>query len=76
MPSVEKIIEKMKRQPHSVQFSDVERVLAAYGYAFERLKGSHRRYGNGKTHITLPKQNPLKAACISAILDIIEEAEA
>jgi predicted RNA binding protein YcfA (HicA-like mRNA interferase family) len=74
MPSVEKIIEKMKSQPHGISFSEAERVLAACGYIFERQKGSHRRYGNGKIHITLPKQNPLKAAYIAAILDIIEES--
>jgi len=54
LPGVEKIIEKMKNQPHGIQFSEAERVLAAYGYVFERQKGSHRRYGNGKDHITLP----------------------
>lgn len=75
MSSVEKIIEKMKNQPHGVLFSEAERVLEAYGYAFERQKGSHRRYGNGKDHITLPRQNPLKAAYITAILDSIEEAK-
>jgi predicted RNA binding protein YcfA (HicA-like mRNA interferase family) len=72
-PSVEKVIEKMRSQPHGIQFSEAERVLAAYGYAFERQKGSHRRYGNGRDHITLPRQNPLKAAYVAAILDIIKE---
>ena len=75
MPDVGKIIEKMKSQPHGVQFSEAERVLSAYGYVFERQKGSHRRYGNGKDHVTLPRQNPLKAAYVRAILDIIEESE-
>ena len=73
MPNVEKIIEKMKQQPHGIQFSEAERALAACGYVFERQKGSHRRYGNGKDHLTIPNQNPLKAAYISAILDIIKE---
>jgi len=41
VPGIEKIIEKMKNQPHGIQFSEAERVLAAYGYAFERQKGSH-----------------------------------
>jgi predicted RNA binding protein YcfA (HicA-like mRNA interferase family) len=72
LPGVEKIIEKMKAQPHSIRFSEVEHVLTEYGYAFERQKGSHRRYGNGKTHITIPRQNPLKAAYIAEILKIIE----
>jgi predicted RNA binding protein YcfA (HicA-like mRNA interferase family) len=73
VPIVEKIIEKMKNQPHGVQLSEAEHVLMAYGYAFERQKGSHRRYGNGKDHITIPKHNPLKAAYVAAILEIIEE---
>lgn len=73
MSSVRKIIDKMRNQPHGIQFSEAERVLAAHGYVFERQKGSHRRYGNGRDHLTLPNQNPLKAAYITAILDIVEE---
>jgi len=75
MADVDKILEKMKRQRHGVRFEEAEKVLAAYGYSFERQKGSHRRYGNGHNHITLPKQNPLKPAYITAILEIIEETE-
>lgn len=74
MPAVAKLIEKMKVQPHGVTFTEAERVLAAYGYSFERQKGSHIRYGNGRDHITLPRQNPLKAAYITAILEMIGEA--
>lgn len=32
MPSVEKIIAKMKRQPNGIRFQELEKVLEANGY--------------------------------------------
>jgi len=46
MPTVEKIIEKMKSQPHGIRLEEAEKVLAAYRYSFKRQKGSHRHYLN------------------------------
>ena len=42
MPSVEKIIEKMKRQPNGIRPEEAEKVLKAYGY-------EPVRQGRGKT---------------------------
>ena len=46
MASVEKIIEKMKRQPNGVSMAEADKVLAACGYKFARQKGSHCHYIN------------------------------
>ena len=35
MSSVDKIIEKMKRQPNGIRPDEAERVLNAYGYQLE-----------------------------------------
>ena len=32
MPTVEKIIEKMKRQPNGIRIEEADKVLRAYGY--------------------------------------------
>jgi predicted RNA binding protein YcfA (HicA-like mRNA interferase family) len=39
---VDKIIEKMKRQPNGIHPEEAEKVLKANGYEYKRQKGSHR----------------------------------
>lgn len=72
MPSVEKIIEKMKNQPRGVRLPEAEKVLAAYGYRFKRQKGSHRHYINDDGDLITLK-DPLKISYIDAILERIDE---
>ena len=74
MPSVEKIIEKMKRQPNSIRPEEAEKVLAAYGYLPVRQKGSHRHYLNRKTGelTTIKQENPLKKVYVTDVLNRIE----
>ena len=74
MPSVEKIIEKMKRQPNSIRPEEAEKVLAAYGYLPVRQKGSHIHYLNRKTGelTTIKQENPLKKVYVTDVLNRIE----
>lgn len=46
MPTIEKLIEKMKQQPNGIRPADVEKVLGAYDYIPVRQKGSHKHYLN------------------------------
>jgi len=72
MPSVEKIIEKMKNQPHGIRLPEAEKVLAAFGYSFARQKGSHRHYiSKDGNRITL--KDPLKISYVNEILERIGE---
>ena len=75
MPTVEKIIEKMKRQPNSTRVSEAEKVLNAFGYEAVRQKGSHRHYLNKKNGdlITIKQETPLKKVYIVNILKRIGE---
>ena len=75
MPSVEKIIEKMKNQPNGIRPEEVEKVLKSYGYENARQKGSHRQYLNKITGdlITIKQENPLKKAYINDVLSRIGE---
>ena len=70
MPSVEKIIEKMKNQPHGVRLPEAEKVLAAYNYYFCRQKGSHKHYINSSGDIITLKE-PLKISYVNEILERI-----
>lgn len=68
MPSVEKIVAKMKNQPHGIRLAEAEKVLAAYGYKFARQRGSHRHYINNSGDVITLKE-PLK---VSYVIDILE----
>lgn len=75
MPSVEKIIEKMKRQPNGIRPEEAEKVLKAFGYEPVRQKGSHRQYLNKETGdlTTVKQESTLKKAYITDILNRIGE---
>ena len=72
MVGVDKIIEKMKRQPNGVRLAEAEKVLSAYGYYLKRQKGSHRHYLNIEGELITLK-DPLKKAYIDEILERIGE---
>ena len=72
IPSVDKIIEKMKRQPNGISMSEADKVLSANGYSFARQKGSHRHYINQDGDvITIKDDKPLKAVYVKDILSRI-----
>lgn len=75
MPSVEKIIEKMKRQPNGVRPEEADRVLRHYNYIPVRQKGSHKQYLNEQTRdlTTIKQETPLKKAYVVDILKRIGE---
>ncbi|WP_031546427.1 type II toxin-antitoxin system HicA family toxin [Salinicoccus luteus] len=75
MAGVEKLIEKMKRQPNNIKFSEAEKVLKAYGYELVRVKGSHHIFKNKMTgeRWPLPYQKPLKPYLIRELLKRIGE---
>lgn len=70
MPTVDKNIEKMKRQPNAIRPIEAEKVLNAFGYEAVRQKGSHKHYLNRKSGnlITIKQDNPLKKVYIVDIL--------
>lgn len=66
---IEKIIEKMRRQPNGIRMSEADKVLTAHGYRLDRQKGSHCQYINGRGDvITIKNENPLKAVYVKDIL--------
>ncbi len=73
--NVEKLIEKMKRQPNGIRPEEAEKVLKAYGYEPVRQKGSHKQYLNKETGdlTTIKQENPLKKVYITDILNRIGE---
>jgi predicted RNA binding protein YcfA (HicA-like mRNA interferase family) len=74
MAHEDKIIEKMKNQPHGIRMNEADRILAAHGYRLDRQKGSHRQYINENGDvITVKESNPLKKSYVVALLERIGE---
>ena len=72
MASVDKIIDKMRRQPNGIRLSEAEKVLNHFGYRLDRQKGSHCHYINGVGDvITIKSDHPLKAVYVKDILSRI-----
>ena len=72
IPSIEKIIEKMKNQPRGIRLEEAEKVLSAYGYHFARQRGSHRYYIDDNGKLIMLKE-PLKISYITELLERIGE---
>lgn len=75
MPTIDKIIQKMKRQPNGGRFSEISRVLEYSGYVMKKKHGtSHRQFINAKGDvITIKEENPLKAVYVKDVLKRIGE---
>lgn len=73
--NVNKIIDKMKRQPNGIRYEEAKKVLEYYGYECDRQKGSHAHFLNRETGdlITIKADNPLKKVYIVDILNRIDE---
>jgi len=73
MANVDKIIEKMLRQPNGIKMDEADKVLCANGYRLDRQKGSHRQYINNHGDvITIKDETPLKAVYVKDILHRIK----
>ena len=70
---MDKIIDKMKRQPNGIRPDEAEKVLNALGYRLVRQKGSHKQYLNKDTGklTTIKQENPLKKVYVIDILNRI-----
>ena len=75
MPSIEKIIAKMKRQPNGIRFQELSKVLEYNGYKMKSKTGtSHRNFINDKGDvITIKEETPLNAVYEKNVLKRIGE---
>ena len=74
MPSLDKVIQKMKNQPNGIRPEEADRVLSANDYRLDRQKSSHCQYVNKSGDVlTIVYSKPLKKAYVTAILERIGE---
>jgi predicted RNA binding protein YcfA (HicA-like mRNA interferase family) len=70
-----KLYDRLVASPSSMRFRDFQRVLEAFGFTLDRVKGSHHNY----THPVIqrpfsiqPKGNMAKPYQIDQFLDLVE----
>ena len=65
MPNIERIIQKMKRQPNGIRFQELQKVLEYNGYNMKSNKGtSHRQFINSKRRYNYNKRRKSIKSCI------------
>ena len=78
MPTVEKIIQKMKNQPNGILLQELEKVLKSFGYIKQRTRGSHNMFCNNigeAINIPVHGKGQIKPVYIKKVLDRIEKGE-
>ncbi len=56
MTKLDKLVDKIRARPVEARFSDVQRLLHAYGWTIGREKGSHVSFvKSGQAPLTIPK---------------------
>jgi len=71
MPGVDKIVDKMKRQPNGIRVEEADKVLTYHGYSLDRQKGSHRQYINAAGDVlTIAERKPtIKSFYVKEIIN-------
>lgn len=65
MPNIDKIIQKMKRQPNGIRFQELQKVLEYNGYSMKSKKGtSHRQFINSKRRCSYNKRRKSVKSCV------------
>ncbi|MCL2016310.1 MAG: hypothetical protein FWG68_08720 [Defluviitaleaceae bacterium] len=69
MASVDKIIEKMHRQPNGIRYEEGKKVLEHNGYKVTTQKGSHRSFRDAAGDlVTIKEETPLHKHYVAKIL--------
>lgn len=72
MTSLDKLIMRIKRCPPEVSFSDIHRLMIAYGAELRRTKGSHHHYRYKKNTLPVPVHDGRVAReYIKQVLDLL-----
>lgn len=69
MAKIEKLIEKMRRQPRGITFTEVKKALEYAGYSEVRSVGSHHHFRNDQGLLTTVKrENPVNPEAVKDAL--------
>ena len=77
MSQFEKLLERIKNNPKSVRFEELQKILEKYGFISSQPQGGSSHYtfrrSDGKK-VTIPKHSPyVKAIYVKLVIDLIGE---
>ena len=76
MASIDKIVDKMKRQPNGVRVPEADKVLKSLGYELRNQEGSHIQYKNeenGDLFTLVHRNHNIKKFYVDEILKKIKD---
>ncbi len=56
-------LQRLKRDPKGVRFSELERIILRTGFVLDRTRGSHHVYVRGNRVLTVVKPHGGRKAC-------------
>lgn len=77
MTRLEKLRERIERNPRHVRFEDLDRLLRAHGFEARqpRRGGSHYFYSRGAVYVSIPRRTPhLLPRYVKLALTAIDQA--
>jgi hypothetical protein len=76
MTQPDKLRRRIEQNPKAVRFEDLDRLLAAYGFAKRPGKGSHHFYWRGEQRLVVPYRWPhVLPVYVKLALEAIDRAE-
>ncbi|WP_295158626.1 type II toxin-antitoxin system HicA family toxin [Selenomonas sp. AE3005] len=79
MSKWEKLLQKIRNNPKTVTFDEIDKVLRSLGYTASQPRGgsSHYTYRkNGRMPLTVPRKAPyVKEAYVKTVMDLWDESQ-
>ena len=77
MSKIEKLLEKMRRNPRDWRIEDLEALALRYGLEVRQPSGSHAVFFHEATgkQLSVPAKRPIKPIYITAFLALLDEIE-
>ncbi|UTC77412.1 addiction module toxin, HicA family [Treponema sp. OMZ 799] len=78
MAQWEKLLEKIKSLDKNMRFSELAKVLKAYGYVMTAPRSGSSHYTfrkKGCNPITIPNHEPIKSDYVRMVKEVVEEEE-
>lgn len=76
MSQFEKLIQRIRNNPKSVRFAEIEKILLALGYELRQPKGGSSHwifFKAGSQPICIPKHSTYVKECyVKAVMDVLE----
>ena len=76
MSKPDKLIERMRRNPKSIRFEEIEALLLGLGFVKRQNRSSHAIFTRGPYQVVVPFHRPtVKPVYVKVVLNVLDEIE-